>query len=185
MPQSYLETKAFRIAMSTCNRDKHNPNVFANSEKILDIMRDTQEVQDLPVLTAYIEVALNVRPQDKSARGQQIMRALERIEPYFDNISSRLVKDDLSDLNNETEELFFDEALALIRTMISAHDVLMHKNVVPKSLEPHLARERSKLTALVMKYRKIKKRTPPINTVRKRWDEKQAENYEPNMRFFS
>lgn len=194
MPQSYLETKTFRIAMSTCNRDKHNPNVFANSEKILDIMRDTQEVQDIPVLTAYIEVALNARPsekmpsrntQDKSAKGRQIMRALERIEPYFDNISSRLVKDDLSGLNNEIEELFLDEALELVGTMIRAHDLLMHRNLVPKSLESHLARERSKLTAFVTKYRKIKRRTPPINTVRRRWDEKQAQNYEPNMRFFS
>ena len=173
MPRSYLQPKTFRIAMSTCLRDKKNRNVFANSGKILDIMQDTLEIPDMVALHTYLDLAMVAPLSDKVAsgtarelqyaQGRQIIRALERLGPSFVNIRSLLVYGDTSGANNESRADFLQDVLALARKMISAHDTLIHKDLVPTSLHGDLIKQRSKLTAFVTRFKRDKRQTtPPI-----------------------
>ena len=171
MPRSYIQHKTFRIAMSTCQRDKNNPNVFANSGKILDVMQDNLEVPDMVALHTYLDLALVAPLSDKvasdsaqelkHAHGRQIIRALERLGPSFVNIRSLIVYGDTSGASNESQKDFLRDVLALGRKMISAHDVLLHKDLVPTSLYRDLRKQRSKLTAFITRFKHGKKQFPP------------------------
>jgi hypothetical protein len=163
MPRSYLQHKTFRIAMSTCQRDKNNPNVFANSGKILDMMQDSQEIPDMISLHSYLDLAL-VAPvfnkvasddtrESKLAQGRQIMRALDRLGPSFVNVRSLLLFGHTSDTSIASPEEFLKDVLTLVRKMISAHDALIHRDLVPASLHGNLAAQRSKLSAFVTRYK--------------------------------
>jgi hypothetical protein len=169
MPRSYLEKKTFRIAMSTCQRDKNNHNAFVHSRRILDLMQQTQEVPDIPSLQVYLDLAMiaplpnKKTPQDnaesKLVHGQQIMRALSRLGPSFVNIRSLLVTGDTSRAAKESREVLLKDVLTLTRKMISAHDILLNRALVPAHLHEKLAAQRSKLTAFVTRFKDGKRRS--------------------------
>ncbi|KAI5298768.1 hypothetical protein KEM55_002961, partial [Ascosphaera atra] len=51
-----LQLKTFIIAISTCERDKNNPNVFMIAGKLLDLMDQTQRVPEPKVLIRYVDL---------------------------------------------------------------------------------------------------------------------------------
>ena len=168
MPRPYLMNKTFRIAMSTCQRDKNNHNVFANSGRILDLMQQTQEVPDIPSLQMYLDLAMVApfsskkvpkdRLEAKLPQGEQIMRALSRLGPSLINIRSILVLGNTSRTGKEPREAILKDVAALTRKMISAHDILINNGMTPTSVHGKLAAQRSKLSAFVTRFKQGKSR---------------------------
>lgn len=167
MPSEMLQMKTFRIAMSTCTRDKNNQNSFANAGKVLDLMQQSLSDLDLPTLHKYMEVALNSRPdygapattrgnsEPDYARGRQILRALTRLGPCIINVRSALAYNERPQPRHVSKsEPVTDQAaaLALVREMISAYDKLMNNGMVPQEMNKKLRLERSKLAAFVTRY---------------------------------
>ena len=167
MPQSYMAVKTFRIAMSTCGRDRNNQHCFSNAGKILDIMQSRLSVPDVQVLHTYLDIACSpttYRDQQSSdwkepnldvQKGRQILRALHRINPSYANLralfsygGSAKKESTLS----EKAELTY-AVLSLTQRMISAYDILMNRSMVDKATYKDLMTERSKLAAFITKYK--------------------------------
>lgn len=155
MDVKYLEPKTFRIAMSTCERDKNNHNAFANASKILDLMQNTLKEPVLPVLTSYLEVAMNAKVYSKDdpkhAQGRQIIKALGRLKPFAIDIRNKpLPQSQFSDRRGKRggEDVdFVLNSRALIRRMISAYDVVISHKMVPEAQILELSKERSRWNA--------------------------------------
>jgi hypothetical protein len=168
MPIPYMVHKVFRIAMSTCSRDKLNRHTFSNAGKILDLMQTHLDVPDMRTLVSYLEVAVNSPAHSdkkasssdssysKYAQGKQILRALERLGPSFVNIRSFLAYGDPTkpkmDRQRNTPE-FLEGVLGLTQHMIRATDILMNQALVPSEMYGYLTNQRSKLAAFVTRYK--------------------------------
>jgi hypothetical protein len=194
MPKEMLAMKTFRIAMSTCERDKNNQNSFANAGKALDLMQQSLSDLDLPTLHKYMEVALygggdlGVLPTRRGdsepnyARGQQILRALDRLGPCVINVRSALAYNErpqsryVSKSEPVTDRV---AALALVREMISAYDKLINNGMVPQEMNKDLKRERSKLAAFVTRYNPLVRR-PPNRDVEAEPQKSHSEQAVPN-----
>ncbi|KAI5300130.1 acetyl-CoA hydrolase, partial [Ascosphaera pollenicola] len=57
--------KTFIIAMSTCERDRKNPNVFMIASKLLEIMEQTQRIPTPKVLMRYAELVELVTSEEQ------------------------------------------------------------------------------------------------------------------------
>lgn len=169
MPQSYMQSKTFRISMSTCLRDKNNHHAFSNAGKILDLMQTSLREPEIQALQSYLEVALmsNAAPKrsasenhqaSKFEQGRQIRRALERLQPSFLNLKSALLFRDptLPKPKPQEQMAFVDNILALTRRMISAYDVLINNALVLQEDYRELADQRGKLAAFVTRHKSAK-----------------------------
>lgn len=185
MPQSYMQSKTFRISMSTCVRDKKNHHAFANAGQILDLMQTSLREPEIQALQSYLEVGLmsDAAPKrsasgnnqaSKYEQGRQIRRALERLQPSFLNLKSALLFRDptLPELKPQERMAFVDNILAITRRMISAYDVLMNNALVPREDYGVLADQRGKLAAFVTRHKSaksrigLKDRETPLKTIR-------------------
>jgi hypothetical protein len=163
MPQSDMGAKTFRIAMSTCGRDKNNKHAFANAGKILDIMQTACKIPDPQVVSEYLHVAFSVNAYSQNGssngepaatkyeKGKQIMRALERISPSYINLRSLLSYGDPTKpaATNDQKALFKASVLELTQNLIRAHDLLMANQMVDREKYLSLIKERSKLAAFI------------------------------------
>lgn len=176
MPTSYLQPKTFRIAMSTCHRDKRNPNAFANSGKILDLMQSTLKIPDIEVLVLYLQIAKLSVPYSptvasdvlqhpsKYQLGKQILRALERLNPSYINIRSIIAygKPGTSAPGSPQEKAqLIDATLRLTRYMIGAYDMLILKALVGREAYAELQERRGKLSAYLIRHRNSKDKSNP------------------------
>lgn len=184
MKQQDLQHKTFRIAMSTCERDKQNRNAFANAGKILELMLQSPLKQEsAAILISYLQIAISCPAYTASgpsgrlqysdhAQGRQILRALDRLEPFWRKIKTTLlITNPGLDSKSEAErkELTGDFAL-LVRRMIGACDQLMSKGLVTPEDKKDVSRYRSRLSALSNRSRfasDIKAKPTPI--VPKSW----------------
>jgi pentatricopeptide repeat protein len=144
----------FRIAIAACIRDKNNRNAFANAGKILDIMTDTLQIVDIPVLQTYLEVGVGcISHLSQLERGKQILRALERLGPSFINIKSLLTfgPSNQTELTSLELKEYQDQVLHLVRTMTGAYDVLMNRGYVARDNYSKYTAERSKLAAFAQR----------------------------------
>ena len=175
MRKEDMEQKTFRIAMSTCERDKNNRHAFSNAGKILDLMQTTLEVPSIPVLHSYMHVAVystaystktsSSGPNDPSKRtqGRQMLRALDRLNPSFLNLRSLLAYGDPTQpkMSQNSKAEFADQLIALTRRMISAYDLLMNQGLVDRSEYQTLTKQRSKLAAFVTRYNHLDGKIKP------------------------
>jgi pentatricopeptide repeat protein len=152
--QTEMRAATFRIAMASCDRDKNNPNAFANAGKILDIMTTALQVPDVPVLITYLDVAISsTSGLSKLASGKQILRALERLGPSFINIKSLLNYGPPSgaSMTKAEQEDFQTSVVTLARRMVGAYDLLMDKGLVERDTYSTYTAERSKLAAFAQR----------------------------------
>lgn len=160
MSSQNMEVKTFRLAMAACARDKRNPNVFSNAGKVLDIMSKNLPRPDVQALLQYLEVAIDSPPRAKiqNAQGEQILRALERLNPPFLNLKSAL------QFTGSTAEFkapharleFVESMIQLAGSMIRAFDHLMHKALVPREMFGDLTKQRSKIAAFITRCQQTK-----------------------------
>jgi hypothetical protein len=172
MPLQDLETKTFRISMSTCERDKLNRHAFSNATRIVDLMQTALREPDVSVLVRYLDIAIMApaysdqkskggNDVSKAAQGKQILHALNRIQPSFLNLRAALLFDDTSISKQDAafrnmatnKRIFTHDVLSLTQSMISAYDSLMNKAMVPRDDYLELTKARSKLAAFVTKHK--------------------------------
>ncbi|KAF4632124.1 hypothetical protein G7Y89_g6000 [Cudoniella acicularis] len=152
----------FKIAISACSRDSRNFHAFANAGKVLDIMTTALEAPSVPVLTAYLDIAISSTNEpngvSKQVQGKRILRALERLNPSFLNLKSLLQQTSSreSEMTAREKEEFEDSVLLLMRRMIAAYDLLMDKALVDRAQYSELTQHRSKLTAFVNRHKNKK-----------------------------
>ncbi|ESZ92967.1 hypothetical protein SBOR_6633 [Sclerotinia borealis F-4128] len=157
IPKESLKHEFFRLAMSTCERDKNNPNVFATAGKILDIMQMNLEVPDIIALVTYMDVSMSSSLTRKASgnrptkfeQGKQILRALDRVGPSYLNIRALVMYGNptATDYDRFQDRDFKDSVLVLIRRIIGAYDVLMDKGLVARDAYGDVIARRNKLTA--------------------------------------
>ncbi|TAQ86785.1 hypothetical protein B7494_g4900 [Chlorociboria aeruginascens] len=183
MDAADIQVKTFRIAMASCDRDKNNPNVFANAGKLLDLMENSLPLPDVPTLQKYLEVALSVASgtkqassatefeQSKHDRGKQILRALTRLRPPFINLRSFLAYGDPSStvrdaISKDTE--YISGILQLARKMMGSYHLLIEQRLIGTEHHPGIQDERHTLNSFVDRYTRSKKIGGTTRTVN-RW----------------
>ncbi|KAL2068272.1 hypothetical protein VTL71DRAFT_16370 [Oculimacula yallundae] len=152
-----IETKTFRLSMSTCFRDKKNPNSFGNAEKVLDLMTKHLLLPDPQSLEHYLEIAIDCPSKATSkiqnAQGQQILHALSRLHPSFLALKSALQFNGSStapgNRSSHEQTQLSESVTQLASGMIRAFDLLMYRALVPREMHGELTKERSKLSAFV------------------------------------
>lgn len=160
MSRQDMEVKTFRLAMSTCARDKRNPNAFSNAGKVLDLMTKNLPHPDVQALEQYLEVALDspARAKTQNAQGEQILRALERLNPSFLNLKAAMqfpgTRTELDTPHAKLE--LIESIIRLASGMIRAFDHLMNKALVPREMFGDLTKQRSKIAAFITRYQHIK-----------------------------
>jgi hypothetical protein len=166
LPTSFFAAKTFRIAMSTCVRDKNNANSFSNAEKFFDLMEERLPDLDVPALQSYLDVAVtsaivpnNLLPERQhyeskySPKGARIKQALDRLNPPFAKMESILEDAErlLTIMDAAVANEYRNSAVALAKDMIGAYDKLIHNGMADKDCHGMLKSERSKLAAFVTK----------------------------------
>ncbi|KAL1635352.1 hypothetical protein SLS56_001775 [Neofusicoccum ribis] len=146
------KAKTFRISMSTCVRDKNNPNVFDNANAILDLMASTLRDPDTKTLAMYTDVLSSL------PRAEQILDGLDRLGPQFVNVKSMLNygrNDGASGVNKEDE----GAALKFMSGMKSCYDRLINDRAVMRERSQELTIRKAKIDAYVARlWRKRKMR---------------------------
>jgi ribosomal protein S17E len=171
MPREYRTRGIFRIAMSTCVRDKNNPNSFSNAGKVLDLMQSTITTPDAKILEFYLELALKApvpsSPSDSSSNtpssyeeaallakrkhGSIIARALQRLAPNLNSLRATLSfgDEETPRLNGVERQQFAEDVERLARIMVSAYDKLMNNGMVDRRMYAPYSKERSKIAAYI------------------------------------
>jgi hypothetical protein len=112
LAKDFYKRGTFVIAMSTCVRDKNNPNVFEHANRVMDVMQDRLPGEmDPKVLEMYVNLAVLTTPGvsrvspwqegqlDVGGVGRtNAVRALKRVGPLAVNVKdmmkARLVEED-------------------------------------------------------------------------------------------
>lgn len=119
-----VQGKTFRIALSTCARDKMNPNALGYAQRLVRIMTDTLEDPDPQCLISLLTVALGHEPRD-----WRVLRAVVRgQEANLRSIRSMIAyKKFAPEIKSRREERVGEEAVVieLMRLMVSVFDRVM------------------------------------------------------------
>ena len=135
--------KTFRIAMSTCNRDKKNHNVMAHANKLVELSEHYQMEPDPKTLLQYIELAIST--QD----GQVIAQAINRLSDAVANLKSMISFGKMS--SGKTSAMEKEDVTALLRTIISGIDQLLLKQMVPEDQIQSWTQRRATLNAFIQR----------------------------------
>jgi hypothetical protein len=192
MPEEFMTPGTFRIAISTCLRDKNNMHAFANAGKILDYMQSSQSVPDARVLEIYLELAITApvandekstaqqvinsgRPSEgdlakrNRAHGRTISRALHRLGPAMINLRSTLSWGNSESgpraMKGVEREEYTLSLIRLMQRMISAYSILMERGMVDRSDYVALGAERSKIAAFLQRLKNTRAADEEYRTV--------------------
>ncbi|KZF22745.1 hypothetical protein L228DRAFT_135187 [Xylona heveae TC161] len=171
--------KTFRIAMSACARDKINPRALDHASELLLQMLTTIEEPDIRTLISYVDLA---NESAASKDGQVVLNTLSNLNPAIVNIRSFLAygghvaRQELqastkgprssssssfssstslstsSPLAQQVDKQTKEDALELVRKLISSYDRLLNNGMVPREKYGDLHKERSKLAAFHTRY---------------------------------
>ncbi|OCK78978.1 hypothetical protein K432DRAFT_276254, partial [Lepidopterella palustris CBS 459.81] len=139
----------FRIAMSTCLRDKNNTNSIKHATQMLDIMTSTFEDIDFKTASLYAELALGW----PEGSGSDVITAIQKLEPIVRNIRMQLsVGREASYgmagakwLKREDRE----DAQMTLRRVYGLYDRVINKNEVPEEDKAKFRAERARLAAYI------------------------------------
>ncbi|KAF2263730.1 pentatricopeptide repeat protein-like protein [Lojkania enalia] len=132
----------FRIAMSTCNRDKNNHNSLNHATQILDIMSATLEDADARVIAKYAELAIDF----PLATGRDYMDALAHLQPVAENLRIQLgigagKYPDLSPLDGSDRQ----HALLALRKIFGLYDKLINSELVSEEEKRPYKEQRARM----------------------------------------
>ncbi|KAF2633931.1 hypothetical protein BU25DRAFT_381799 [Macroventuria anomochaeta] len=138
----------FRIAMSTCVRDKNNHNSLRHASQILHFMNKTFEDADAKTVGMYADLA-NTFPL---AKGQNLIDALTSLHPIVKNLRLQLGiggagknKQGSTYLTGSARQ----DALAAIRKVYSVYDRLLLSNLIAEEQKQDFKKERARLSAFI------------------------------------
>ena len=158
----------FIIAMSTCSRDKNNPNVFDHASYIFELMQARLHHVDAKVMEMYLEVAIATTPGLGYKAGRfepdpsrnNAMRVLTRLEDFVPELQDMLLskvreeqyeelpnkrRKKLSDPREQPDRVYQskDTLTSFMTALISAYDRLLAQRTLPASLrEQYMLRKR-------------------------------------------
>jgi hypothetical protein len=144
----------FRIAMSTCVRDKNNHNSLRHAGQILTIMLQTLEDADPKAVGMYADLALTF----PLAKGADLVDALTILNPIVKNIRLQLgvggADDNLGGrsrgavwLKGEARQ----DAITAIRKVYAVYDKLLLSNMLPEEQKAPFKAERARLGSFVQR----------------------------------
>ncbi|KHJ35939.1 putative pentatricopeptide repeat protein [Erysiphe necator] len=169
MPPEFLEAKVFRIAISSCVRDKYNHHAFSNAGKILDLMQKSLKQPDVSTILRYLELAVSLPLKSKldpssnkatisdGVLGSQILRALDRVQQLILNIKSYMFFGDMGLEFNSNKYEYLQNFEKLIQKSIQAYNLLLKKRMVPDYLFTELRAQIHKLSHLIIRISKYRK----------------------------
>jgi hypothetical protein len=145
-----LKPGTFRIAMSTCVRDKNNHNSLKHAGQILNMMSKTLEDADPKTVTAYAELAISF----PLAKGSDLVDALTVLYPVVENIRLQLGVGGerrggggvgATYLTGEQRE----HAILALRKVYGLYDKLCFSNLIEEAQKAPIKAERARLAAFI------------------------------------
>jgi hypothetical protein len=142
----------FRIAMSTCVRDKNNHNSLRNAGQILNIMSKVMEDADHKAVAMYAELASSF----PLAKGSDLVDALTVLNPIAKNIRLQLTigGEDKSRRGLGPQYLKGEErqdAIITLRKIHSVYDKLLFSNLISEEQKSPFKTERARLSSFIQR----------------------------------
>lgn len=133
----------FRIAMSTCMRDKNNHNALQHARAVVDEMEKQYANPDMHTLTQYLNLALN------TSDGPKIVSALDRLNPIVEKLRSKISGGRHKPRSAQADIRDKGETMDLFQAMVGAIDTLLHRGFVPSEDLGRWRGQRAALTKLI------------------------------------
>lgn len=133
--------KTFRIAMSTCSRDRRNPNAVQHANQLVDMMDQFKMEADPKTLLQYIEVALSTE------KGEVIAQSIERLTESISKLKSTISFGKHG--SGKTSAMLKQDVVMLVRTIIGAIDQMTNKQLIAQDQILVWGQRRSKLSAFI------------------------------------
>jgi len=146
-----MKPGTFRIAMSTCVRDKNNHNSLKNANEILRLMMERLPDADPKTVVSYAELALSF----PLATGEDFVGALTYLQPVVKNLRLLLTVggekegDDAGTVRLANEER--QTALLALRKVYGVYDKLLLSNLIAEERKPPFKREHARLAAFIQR----------------------------------
>jgi hypothetical protein len=145
----------FRIAMSTCVRDKNNHNSLRHGSQILHCMNKVYADADAKTVAMYADLA-NTFPL---AKGQDLIDALTNLYPVVRNLRVQMGIAPDEQEGAETRKRRFarlkgearQDALMALRKVYGVYDRLLMSNMIAEERKKDLKKERARLSAFILK----------------------------------
>ena len=144
----------FLIVMSTCMRDKNNPNVMDHAGRVVDYMERCLPDLIVRPLSMYLDLAMYTNTPTA------LTRAYARLSPLVKSLKSSSAHGTASDrrdsrIANEIQE---SETLSLFQSLIGCIDAMMNRDMIPTLERKIWQQRRSALAAYVTKRKTMKHR---------------------------
>jgi hypothetical protein len=141
----------FRIAMSTCVRDKNNHNSLKNAGQILQIMLKTLPDADAKAAGLYAELALTF----PLAKGTDLVDALTVLNPIVSSLRLQLGvgaeraggRVGASYLRGEERQ----DAMGALRKVYAVYDKLLLSKMLPEEKKAPFKSERARLSSFIQR----------------------------------
>ncbi|KAF1947822.1 pentatricopeptide repeat protein-like protein [Clathrospora elynae] len=141
----------FRIAMSTCVRDKNNHNSLKHAGQILNIMTQIMEDADPKAVTMYAELALSF----PLAKGSDLVDSLTILNPITKNIRIQLGVGG-QEYSRGTGPAYLkgesrQDAIAALRKIHGVYDKLLFSNLIAEEQKAPFKAERARLSSFIQR----------------------------------
>ncbi|KAF1836217.1 pentatricopeptide repeat protein-like protein [Decorospora gaudefroyi] len=142
----------FRIAMSTCVRDKNNHNSLRNAGQIMNIMTQVMEDADPKAVIMYAELAIAF----PLGKGSDLVDALTLLDPIAKNIRLQLgigagEKGDSSTGPQYLKGEERNDAIVALRKIHGVYDKLLFSNLIAEEQKAPFKTERARLSSLIQR----------------------------------
>ncbi|KAL1609872.1 hypothetical protein SLS60_001537 [Paraconiothyrium brasiliense] len=152
--QLVLKPGTFRLAMSTCVRDKNNHNSLRNASQILQLMMQTLPDADAKTSYKYAELAITF----PLAKGEDLVEALTYLQPVIKSLRVQLSVGKektyggrsvvgARPLSAEARE----DVLLALRKIYAVYDRLLLSNLIPEEQKASFKAERARMSALLQR----------------------------------
>jgi hypothetical protein len=145
-------TGTFRIAMSTCVRDKNNHNSLRHANEILHLMSTTLPDVDAKAVSMYAELALTF----PLAKGEDLVEALTYLHFITKNIRLQLGVGGERVHGNGVGAVYLtgdnrQDAISALRKIYAVYDRLLLSNLIPEERKALFKPERARLSAFIQR----------------------------------
>jgi hypothetical protein len=141
----------FRIAMSTCVRDKNNHNSLKHAGQILNIMLKLREDADPKAVAMYADLATNF----PLAKGSDLVDALTMLYPTVKNIRLQLGVGAAKTYGGAAPRYLKGEekqdAISALRKVHGVFDKLLFSNLIAEEQKAPFKTERARLSSFIQK----------------------------------
>lgn len=143
----------FRIAMSTCVRDKNNHNSLKHAGQIMNMMFKTLEDVDPKTVTLYAELATKF----PLAKASDLVDALTILDPIAKNIRLQLgVGAGQRGYKRSTGPQYLkgeerQDAINALRKIHGVYDKLLFSNLMAEEMKASFKAERARLSAFIQR----------------------------------